>query len=170
MAFREQSTGSLAVGFGYSSIDKSSFLLESMRRTFWALEGLSVFCISFRKKSNFNLSLTDPFFLDRNLSASANIFTSKLEGKSVTTDQQGIGFGLGFRAANDVYHRLTYNLTEIRLIRQRTIRISTGESSEKLVSSAIGYRLGIEKEIIASIHQTVTLQKFQKPILVLVGM
>ena len=144
---REQSTGSLAVGFGYSSIDKSSFSIGINEKNFLGTGRSVGFSASVSgKKSNFNLSLTEPFFLDRNLSASANIFTSKLEGKSVTTDQQGIGFGLGFRAANDVYHRLTYNLTENQTNQTtNNSASSTGESSEKLVSSAIGYRLGVEK-------------------------
>ncbi len=143
----EQSTGSLALGFGYSSIDKSSVSLSVNEKNFLGTGRSVGFSASLSgTKSDLNLSLTEPFFLNRNLSASANIFTNKVEGGSATTSKKGIGFGLGFRAANDVYHRLTYNFAENKTNQNaNNSSSSTGESNEKLISSAIGYTLGIEK-------------------------
>ncbi len=143
----EQSTGSLAVGFGYSSIDKSSVSLNLNEKNFLGTGRSVGFSASLSgTKSDFNLSLAEPFFLNRNLSASTSIFSKKVEGGSATTSTKGIGFGLGFRAANDVYHRLTYNFAENKTNQNsNNSSSSTGESSERLISSAVGYILGIEK-------------------------
>ncbi len=144
---KEQSTGSLAIGFGYSSIDKSSLSLGINERNFLGTGRSVGFSASLsEKKSNFNLSLTEPFFLNRNLSASSNIFTNKVESGSATTSSRGFGFGLGFNAANDVYHRISYNLAENKTNQNtNNSSSSTGENNKKLVSSSIGYRLGVEK-------------------------
>ena len=143
----EQSTGSLAVGFGYSSIDKSSVSLNLNEKNFLGTGRSVGFSASLSgTKSDFNLSLAEPFFLNRNLSASTSIFSKKVEGGSATTSTRGIGFGLGFRAANDVYHRLTYNFAENKTNQtSNNSSSSTGESRERLISSAVGYILGIEK-------------------------
>ena len=143
----EQSTGSLAVGFGYSSIDKSSVSLNLNEKNFLGTGRSVGFSASLSgTKSDFNLSLAEPFFLNRNLSASTSIFSKKVEGGSATTSTKGIGFGLGFRAANDVYHRLTYNFAENKTNQtSNNSSSSTGESRERLISSAVGYILGIEK-------------------------
>ena len=141
----EQSTGSLSFGVGYSSIDKSSVSLGIDEKNFLGTgRAVSFGAKVSNSKSNFNLSLTEPFFLNRNLSASTNIFQNKTEGTSVTVDKRGVGFGLGFRAANDIYHRLAYNLIESKTD-ETSSSSSTGENGEKLLSSAVSYRLGIEK-------------------------
>ena len=143
----EQSTGSLSIGVGYSSIDKSSVALGIDEKNFLGTGR----AVSFggkvsSSKSDFNLSLTEPFFLNRNLTASTNIFQNKVEGTSVTIEKRGAGFGLGFRAANDIYHRLAYNLIESKTNETASSSSSsTGENGKKLVSSAITYKLGIEK-------------------------
>ena len=144
---KEQSTGSLAIGFGYSSIDKSSLSLGINERNFLGTGRSVGFSASLsEKKSNFNLSITEPFFLNRNLSASSNIFTNKVESGSATTSSRGFGFGLGFNAANNVYHRISYNLAENKTNQNtNNSSSSTGENNKKLVSSSIGYRLGVEK-------------------------
>ena len=143
----EQSTGSLALGLGYSSIDKSSLSLSLNEKNFLGTGRSVGFSGAFSgTKSDFNLSLTEPFFLNRNLSASTNIFTNKVEGGSAKTSTKGIGFGLGFKAANDVYHRLTYNFSEKKTNQTaNNASSSTGETDKKLISSALGYTLGIEK-------------------------
>ena len=143
----EQSTGSLTFGVGYSSIDKSSVSLGIDEKNFLGTgRAVSFGAKVSNSKSNFNLSLTEPFFLNRNLSASTNIFQNKTEGTSVTVDKRGVGFGLGFRAANDIYHRLAYNLIESKTDEtSSSSSSSTGENGEKLLSSAVSYRLGIEK-------------------------
>ena len=141
----EQSTGSLSFGVGYSSIDKSSVSLGIDEKNFLGTGRAVSFGVNVsNSKSNFNLSLTEPFFLNRNLSASTNVFQNKTKGTSVTVDKRGVGFGLGFRAANDIYHRLAYNLIESKTD-ETSSSSSTGENGEKLLSSAVSYRLGIEK-------------------------
>ena len=143
----EQSTGSLTFGVGYSSIDKSSVSLGIDEKNFLGTgRAVSFGANVSNSKSNFNLSLTEPFFLNRNLSASTNVFQNKTKGTSVTVDKRGVGFGLGFRAANDIYHRLAYNLIESKTDEtSSSSSSSTGENGEKLLSSAVSYRLGIEK-------------------------
>ena len=143
----EQSTGSLSFGVGYSSIDKSSVSLGIDEKNFLGTGRAVSFGVNVsNSKSNFNLSLTEPFFLNRNLSASTNVFQNKTKGTSVTVDKRGVGFGLGFRAANDIYHRLAYNLIESKTDEtSSSSSSSTGENGEKLLSSVVSYRLGIEK-------------------------
>ena len=143
----EQSTGSLSVGVGYSSIDKSSVSIGIDEKNFLGTGRAVGFGAKVSSsKSDFNLSLTEPYFLNRNLSASANILQNKIKGTSATIEKRGIGFGLGFKAANDIYHRLGYKLVESKTDQTASSSSSsTGENGKKLISSAISYRLGIEK-------------------------
>ena len=143
----EQSTGSLSVGVGYSSIDKSSVSIGIDEKNFLGTGRAVGFGAKVSSsKSDFNLSLTEPYFLNRNLSASANILQNKIKGTSATIEKRGVGFGLGFRAANDIYHRFGYKLIESKTDQTASSSSSTtGENGKKIISSAISYRLGIEK-------------------------
>jgi outer membrane protein insertion porin family len=143
----EQSTGNLAVGIGYSSIDQSSFSFGIDEKNFLGTgRAIGFSSVISSKKSDFDVSISEPFFLGRNLSASASVYQNKVKGTSVTIERRGFGVGFGFRAANSVYHNLTYNLAESETdTTDTTAASSTGEDGLKLLSSAVGYRLGIEK-------------------------
>ncbi len=140
----EQSTGELSVGIGYSSLTQMNAKLgineRNFRGTGRALEAL----IGFSDEStDISVGLTEPYFLGRDLSASASVFNEKQSGNGAKQDRMGFDFGIGFTAAKDIYHRLGYVLAEGKTVESSNTATSiTGENGSKLLQSSLSYTIG----------------------------
>lgn len=140
----EQSTGEFSVGIGYSTLDKASLNLGIAERNFLgsgrsvrASIGLS------DSRTDFVLGLTEPYFLGRNLTGSASIFNEKSKSNSVTTNRTGVNFGVGFSAANDIYHQISYRLDQSKTTVSSTTATSvTGENGKNILTSSVSYTIG----------------------------
>ena len=140
----EQSTGEFSVGVGYSTLDKTSLNLGIAERNFLgsgrsvrASIGLS------DSRSDFVLGVTEPYFLGRNLTGSASFFNEKNKSNSVTTKRTGVNFGVGFSAANNIYHKINYRLDQADTTDSSTTATSvTGENGKKIITSSVSYTLG----------------------------
>lgn len=140
----EQSTGEFSVGIGYSTLDKASLNLGIVERNFLgsgrsvrASIGLS------DSRTDFVLGLTEPYFLGRNLTGSASIFNEKSKSNSVTTNRTGVNFGVGFSAANDIYHQISYRLDQSKTTVSSTTATSvTGENGKNILTSSVSYTIG----------------------------
>ena len=110
----EQSTGSFVIGAGFSSSDglitqatltERNLLGKGQRLTIGASLG--------SQTQNFDIGFTEPYFLERNLSASVNVFKSEIDGSdtiSFSRSLLGMGFGFGFAYNDRLRQRLNYRL------------------------------------------------------------
>jgi outer membrane protein insertion porin family len=118
----EQSTGDFSIGVGYSSLDKSTVSLGINERNFLGSgRGLKFSSSLSESRSDYRLGLSEPYFLDRDLHGSAEIFNEKLEN----------------------YHRIGYELSSADSTQSSTTATSlTGEENKDLLRSALSYTIG----------------------------
>ncbi len=140
----EQSTGDFSIGVGYSSLDKSTVSLGINERNFLGSgRGLKFSTSLSESRSDYRLGLTEPYFLDRDLRGSAEIFNQKLGNSTVTTKSTGVNLGVAFDAADDYYHRIGYELSSADSTQSSTTATSlTGEENKDLLRSALSYTIG----------------------------
>ena len=140
----EQSTGDFSIGVGYSSLDKSTVSLGINERNFLGSgRGLKFSTSLSESRSDYRLGLTEPYFLDRDLRGSAEIFNQKVENSTLTTKSTGVNLGVAFDAADDYYHRIGYELSSADSTQSSTTATSlTGEENKDLLRSALTYTIG----------------------------
>ena len=140
----EQSTGDFSIGVGYSSLDKSTVSLGINERNFLGSgRGLKFSTSLSESRSDYRLGLTEPYFLDRDLRGSAEIFNQKLENSTLTTKSTGVNLGAAFDAADGYYHRIGYELSSADSTQSSTTATSlTGEENKDLLRSALSYTIG----------------------------
>ena len=140
----EQSTGDFSIGVGYSSLDKSTVSLGVNERNFLGSgRGLKFSTSLSESRSDYRLGLTEPYFLDRDLRGSAEIFNQKLGNSTVTTKSTGVNLGVAFDAADDYYHRIGYELSSADSTQSSTTATAlTGEENKDLLRSALSYTIG----------------------------
>ena len=135
----EQSTGDFSIGVGYSSLDKSTVSLGINERNFLGSgRGLKFSTSLSESRSDYRLGLTEPYFLDRDLRGSAEIFNQKVENSTLTTKSTGVNLGAAFDAADGYYHRIGYELSSADSTQSSTTATSlTGEENIDLLRSAL---------------------------------
>ncbi len=141
----EQSTGSLSAGIGYSSLDKGSFTLGINEKNFLGTGRSAKFAFSISEsRTDYRIGITEPYFLNRNLKSSFEIFNEKVKNDNVTVQSSGVSVGAAFSAANDIYHRLGYEIAETKTTQSNssTSTSVTGEENKKLIKSSVSYTLG----------------------------
>ena len=143
----EQSTGDLQVGVGYSSIDKASFNFGINERNFLGTGRRAEFSVGVSERStNFRIGMTEPYFLGRDMYASSSFFSDTTKESTYTSKSQGFDFGIGFSAANDIYHRIGYRVAEnTSRSKSSTATSISGEEGKTILSSSVSYTLGIDK-------------------------
>src|SRR5690606_16332804 len=112
----EQSTGSLSVGAGVSSTQGliTQFQLQE-RNLLGKGQRLSLSAMLGSKSQQYNVSFTEPYFLERNVSAGIDLFNTKLDAlDSIRFQQERLGFAprLGFRYNERLSQTLNYRLEE----------------------------------------------------------
>ena len=140
----EQPTGDFSVGVGYSSIEKGKVTLGLNEKNFLG-SGRSVkFSASVSDSvADYRIGLTEPYFLNRNLDGSFEVFNENIEADTVDIKRTGISTSVYFDAANDYYHRVGYNLTKNSTTQKSSEATSlTGEENKSLTSSSARYTLG----------------------------
>ena len=140
----EQSTGELTVGVGYSTLDKTSLTLGINERNFLGSgRALQATLSTSGSRTDFRLGITEPYLFGRNLSGSASFFKERSKQSSVTIDKQGFDLGIGFSAADDIYHRVGYEVAQSKVTNKSTKATSkTGENGKTLLKSAVNYTVG----------------------------
>ena len=140
----EQSTGDFSIGVGYSSLDKSTVSLGINERNFLGSgRGLKFSTSLSENRSDYRLGLTEPYFLDRDLRGSAEIFNQRVENSTLTTKSTGVNLGAAFDAADGYYHRIGYELSSADSTQSSTTATSlTGEENKDLLRSALSYTIG----------------------------
>ena len=140
----EQPTGDFSVGVGYSSIDKGTVSLGINERNFLG-SGRSVkFAASVSDtRADYRVGLTEPYFLERNLRGSIEVFNESVEADTVDLETTGFSTSVLFDAADDYYHRIGYDLAN-NTAKQKSSKATslTGEENKTLTSSVLRYTLG----------------------------
>ncbi|MBN2704835.1 MAG: outer membrane protein assembly factor BamA [Deltaproteobacteria bacterium] len=92
----EGSTGTFSVGLGYSTVD-SIIGIANISQKNWLGKGLdATFNVELSGSRQFyNIGLTDPYFLDMDISSGLNIYNEEYEYDAYDTEQRGIRFHFG---------------------------------------------------------------------------
>ena len=146
---KEMNTGSVSFGVGYSSLDNTTLTFGLREKNFLG-EGKNVrFETSLSdQKSSYNIGVTEPYFLERHLSLSGNIFDEEIENKKgdVKTNRSGVNFGIGFKI-KDISQAIKYNLStsETTTSSSSTAASETGEEGKEITTSSVTYSLFQDK-------------------------
>lgn len=145
---QEKSTGEISVGAGFSTQDGPLADFRIRERNFLGKgQDLSFSTLIAGKRSEFDVSFTEPFFLDRDLSAGFDLFhmTRDLQDES-SYDQKRTGgaLRLGYPLGRDLRQTLRYRLenneiTHIRRGASRFIREQQGKHLTSAVSQRLAY-------------------------------
>tara|TARA_B100001093_G_scaffold82144_2_gene73535 strand:- start:3748 stop:6024 length:2277 start_codon:yes stop_codon:yes gene_type:complete len=142
---QEINTGSVSFGVGYSSLDSTSVNFGINEKNFLG-EGkkINVESSLSDQKSSYNLSITEPYFLDRHLSLSGNIFNKERENQKgdVKYTTQGLGVGFGFKQEN-ISQNFNYNISLSKSTTSSTSTAAslTGEEGKDITTSSITHKI-----------------------------
>ncbi len=143
----EQSTGEISVGAGYSTSDGPLADFGISERNFLGKGQDLRFSTTLSGKSQeFNLSFTEPYFLERDLSAGVDLTHDRRQNNESSYDEQTTGFGLrlGYPLSENLRQRLTYNLhstkiDNVPLTASRFVREQEGDRITSLVGQELTY-------------------------------
>ncbi|MEA3187310.1 MAG: outer membrane protein insertion porin family [Chthoniobacter sp.] len=151
----EKRTGSFNFGAGFSTIDSLLGFVEVQQSNFDLLKwpdftgGGQRFRTRIQygtKRKDFLISLTEPWFLDYQVSVGGEVFYNEAQFVSSVYDQRNYGFDLNARKAltQDISVRLDYRLEEIDIFHlssdvSNTIREDAGNHLKSSVTTGVTY-------------------------------
>ncbi len=148
ISVEEKNTGEASIGAGYSSSTAASLQLGLSEKNFLG-KGQKVNFKSSLSNTNstYDISITEPYFNNKPLSLSANLYSNFTDPASVNYDTEDIGFGVSssFPLAIDRYIELRYSLFTAK------IKADSGATAyERALAgtdtvSTLGYSLTIDK-------------------------
>lgn len=137
----EQSTGELSLGAGFSTADGPLADVRLRERNFMG-KGQDVMLASTiaGKRTEFDFSFTEPYFLDRDLSAGIDLFhiTRDLQSESSFDQRQtGGGFNFGYPLSDRWRQKLRYRIenNEIRNVADDASRYIKDQEGSRLTSA-----------------------------------
>ena len=90
--------------------------------------------------ADYRIGLTEPYFLNRNLSGSFEVFNEDVQADTVDIERTGFSTSVYFGAADDYYHRVGYDLAKNSTTQKSSEATSlTGEENKSLTSSSVRY-------------------------------
>jgi outer membrane protein insertion porin family len=93
----EQATGSLSMGIGYSSFDKTAGTFSLSESNLFGRGQKAAATVSIGSRTaDFNLRFTEPWFLDRRLSVTGDLYRFRREFDEYTKDSFGGALRVGF--------------------------------------------------------------------------
>ncbi len=135
---KEKMTGMLSLGGGYSSIDKFMVMGEITQTNLFG-KGLHLKLRAdlSARRTNYNLSLTDPWFMDKPISASFSIYNEIVEFPEY--DKRATGGSIGFGKAFSEYvgGRIVYNIEDVKItdVAEDASSLIKDQEGQKLTSS-----------------------------------
>ena len=138
---KETNTGSVSFGVGYSSLNNTAFSFGLNEKNFLG-EGKKVNLEAnlSSKKSSYNISVTEPYFLDRHLSLHGDIFSQETENSKgdIKSNSSGFGFGLGFKNQSLIQSlKYKFSTSETTTSSASTSASITGEEGIEIITSSI---------------------------------
>lgn len=135
---KEKMTGMLSLGGGYSSIDKFMVMGEITQTNLFG-KGLYLKLRAdlSSRRTNYNLSLSDPWFMDKPISASVSIYNEVLEFPEYDKKATGGAVGFGKEFSEYVGGKIVYSLeyVEITDVLDSASSIVKDQEGEKITSS-----------------------------------
>jgi outer membrane protein insertion porin family len=144
----EQSTGELSLGAGFSSIDGPlGSVILTERNLLGRGQRLRVQASLSGSTQEFDVGFTEPYFLERDLSAGFDIFRITRDNQDESSfDEESTGFGLRFgyplapRLRQTVRYRLdSTEISDIESDASRFIREAEGQTVTSLVGQEVVY-------------------------------
>ncbi len=131
----EKLTGMLTIGAGYSSIDKFVVMGEVTQSN---LFGKGLF-LKFKAnlssiRTNYSISLADPWFMDKPISASVSVYNETFEFPDYDKKATGGSIGFGKELSEYVGGKITYNLENVEIT-------DAADDAPLLIKEQIGIRL-----------------------------
>jgi len=128
LGVNEKSTGSWSFGVGYSQLEKV-FFRSSIKQTNFLGKGYSTNLSGDlgAKTQNFNVSVTDPYFLDKDFSASINAFKRQTKLQSITSykeDSYGGGVGFGIPVSENLTYSIGYQFKRTNIYDMNPLLVS----------------------------------------------
>ncbi len=146
----EQSTGEISFGVGFSSLDGVLGDIGIRERNLLGRgQDLSAGVQGSARRQEFNVAFTEPYFLDRDLSAGFDVFrTTRDRQRDSSFDERKTGGGVrfGYALGPDLRHGVRYQLrrTEIRDVDERASRFVRDQEGATTVSQ-IGQTLTLDR-------------------------
>ncbi|MDX8411782.1 MAG: outer membrane protein assembly factor BamA, partial [Mariprofundaceae bacterium] len=151
----EKRTGTFSIGGGFSQLEKLFMTAKVEERNFLGKGLTTNLSVDLGGKTqNFNLSVTEPFFLGEELSVSFNAFKTQTRLQDITSFKQdswggGIGFGIPLADFLSYSIRYQYSQTDIfdlpdtasSLLRSQEGKQTTGELTQVLRWDSTNRRL-----------------------------
>ncbi|MGM0421783.1 MAG: outer membrane protein assembly factor BamA, partial [Pseudomonadota bacterium] len=142
---QEKSTGELSVGAGFSTSDGplAEFRIQE-RNLLGRGQDLSFATTIAGERTEFDLSFTEPYFLDRDISTGIDLFHITRNQDELSYDQTktGVGFRLGYPVAKNWRQHLGYRIEENEITDVESDASRFVEEQEgKRTTSSISQRL-----------------------------
>lgn len=115
----EKSTGSLSVGFGFSTTTGALFDIGVNERNLMGKgQNLDVSALVAASQSKINLSFTEPYFMDRDVAAGFDIFhtsSDNQDASSFSTKQTGGALRIGYSITENLRQSWSHSLKKIEI-------------------------------------------------------
>lgn len=114
---KEQPTGSFSAGFGFSSLESFVLTFNMSKNNFFGLGYNAAIAVNWSKlRHQFNLSFSDPYFLDSRWSFTASAYSSTQQYQEEQYQRgSSIGFGRYLDYRDDVQLSVTYTFEDVGL-------------------------------------------------------
>ncbi|MBP7190551.1 MAG: outer membrane protein assembly factor BamA, partial [Rickettsiaceae bacterium] len=148
---QEKSTASIGFDVGYSSNEGGFGSISfAERNLFGTGKYLNAMVRRSQRRLSFSLGMTDPHFMDRDLSLSGTFFThssgaksgSGFDGEAQPYSQTTVGVrtALGYEIADDLYHEIAYTIKQDKLsTKSERQSLLILEQKGRFVTSAISH-------------------------------
>ena len=144
----EQPTGEISFGVGFSTIDGALADIGIRERNLLGRgQDIRFKVTGSSKRQQFDLGFTEPYFLDRDLSAGIDVFKivrDRGESRTYNVAREGAGVRFGYELVPDLTQQVGYTLrktdiTDINTDASRFIKEQEGETVVSQVSQTITY-------------------------------
>ncbi len=143
IAVKEKKTGSISLGVGYSSQDKTVGMIEFNQANFrGAGQNVKVKAELGSVANYYSLSFTDPWFLDRPVAFSTSLYNTEREYADYSRKSLGFSVGLGkefkeYWRANITYSLEEADITEVDATASAVIREQEGKRLTSSISPSV---------------------------------
>ena len=144
----EKSTGTFNVGVGYSTLNGALARIGIAENNFQGKgQKLSADASVSQRAKEYELSFTEPYFLDRRLSAGIDVFHSETDYQdeaSYDSETTGGRIRFGWNYTDDLYHYVRYTLTKDEITNvaadaSRYIKAEEGSYTDSVIGQTFVY-------------------------------
>ncbi|MDP5012149.1 MAG: outer membrane protein assembly factor BamA, partial [Alphaproteobacteria bacterium] len=144
----EQSTGEIGLAGGYSTLDGPLASIRLIERNFMGTGRVLHSDLSIAKKrQDFDVGIVEPYFLGRNMTGSASVFSSKSSRFDAYTEQgTGIRTGIGYRLSEYWSQGFNYIIKQEKISSARaSISSYIAEQLGTSITSALAHSLSYDR-------------------------